>query len=172
MNCSNLASFRHLIPSSDPQSIDLYPHNAFIPLPYPLFTVSDLQTIPLHELTYILHTARSSYSLNHVGQGYKLVTQSVTTFLVSPHAHENLLISNVSASRILESDWGAVGAEKTLCGYRYQITPNELLLTNSVFIAGRLDDGSTVLDVTLNKVRAGLLIDEVKKLSREAGVKA
>ncbi|KAF9448371.1 hypothetical protein P691DRAFT_800878 [Macrolepiota fuliginosa MF-IS2] len=164
VNCGNLASFRHLIPSSD-QSIELYPHNAFAPLPYPLFTVSDLQTIPLHELTHILHTTRSSYSLNHVGQGYKLVTQSVTTFLVSPNAHENLLVSNVSASRILESDWRAVGAKRTVCGYRYQVTPNELLLTNSIFIAGRLEDGSTVLDVTLNKLRAGLLMEEVRRLS-------
>jgi hypothetical protein len=146
--------------------MDLYPHNAFIPLPYPLFKVSDLQAIPLHELTYILHTARLAYSLNHVGQAYKLVTQSVTTFLVSPHAHENLLVSNVSASRILESDWTAIGAKRTVCGYRYQITPNELLLTNSVFIAGRLADGSTVLDVTLSKAKARLLVNEVKSLEK------
>lgn len=171
VNCGNLASFRHLIPSSD-QSINLYPHNAFIPLPYPLFKVSDLQTIPLPELTYIFHTARTSYSLNHVGQAYKLVTQSVTTFPVSPHAHENFLVSNVSASRILESDWSAIGAERTVCGYRYQITPNELLLTNSVFIAGRLDDGSTVLDVTLSKVKAGLLVDEVKRLEQSTAVES
>jgi hypothetical protein len=149
--------------------MDLYPHNAFVPLPYPLLKVSDLQTIPLPELTYILHTARSSYSLNHVGQAYKLVTQSVTTFLVSPHAHENLLISNVSASRILESDWSAIGAKKIVCGYRYQITPNELLLTNSVFIAGRLEGGSTVLDVTLNKMKTNLLVEEVKRLAKNTG---
>ncbi|KAJ3560727.1 hypothetical protein NP233_g10644 [Leucocoprinus birnbaumii] len=166
INCGNLASFRHLIPSSD-QPIDQYPHNAFIPLPYPLFKVSDLQAIALSELTYILHTARTSYSLNHVGQAYKLATQSVTTFLGSPHAHENFFVSNVSASRILESDWSAIGAERTVCGYRYQITPNELLLTNSAFIAGRLDDGSTVLDVTLGKVKVGLLVDEVKRLQKE-----
>ncbi|KXN92861.1 hypothetical protein AN958_07058 [Leucoagaricus sp. SymC.cos] len=165
VNCGNLASFRHLIPSPG-TSLDLYPHNAFVPLPYPLFKVSDLQTIVLPELTYILHTARSSFSLNHVGQAYKLVMQSVTTFFVSPHAHENLLISNVSASRILESDWRVIGAERTVCGYRYQITPNELLLTNSIFIAGRLDDGSTVLDVTLNKIKAGLLVEEVRKLTK------
>lgn len=82
------------------------------------------------------------------------------------------MISNVSASRILESDWHAVGGERTVCGYRYQITPTELLLTNSVFIAGRLDNGSTVLDVTLNKVKVGLLVNEVKRLSSEVGTNA
>lgn len=167
VNCSNLASFRHLIPSpeGDPSTSEMYPHNAFMPLPYPLFTVRDLQSIPLHELSYILNTARSSFSLHHVAQGYKLVTQSVTTFLVSPHAHENLVVSNVSASRILESDWSAVGGEKTVCGYRYQITPTKLLLTNSVFIAGRLEDGSTVLDATLSQVKSGLLVDAVAEWS-------
>jgi len=96
-----------------------------------------------------------SQSFDHVGQAYKLAAQSVTAFFVDPHADETLFVSNVSASRILESDWSAIGAERTVCGYRYQITPNELLFTNSVFIAGRLDDGSTVLDFTLSKLKTG-----------------
>ena len=53
-----------------------------------------------------------------------------------------------------------------MCGYRYQITPNELLFTNSVFIAGRLDDGSTVLDFVLSNSKTGLLAEEVQRLER------
>ena len=53
-----------------------------------------------------------------------------------------------------------------MCGYRYQITPNELLFTNSVFIAGRLDDGSTVLDFALSNSKTGLLAEEVQRLER------
>jgi len=107
-----------------------------------------------------------SQSFDRVGRAYKLVTQSTTTFFHDPHAHETLLVSNVSASRILESDWSAIGAERTVCGYRYQVTPNEFLLTNSVFVAGRLGDGSTVLDFTLNKLKTELLTEEVQRLER------
>jgi len=107
-----------------------------------------------------------SQSLDHVGQAYKLAAQSVTTFFLDSHADETLFVSNVSASRILESDWSAIGAERTVCGYRYQITPNELLFTNSVFIAGRLDDGSTVLDFALSNSKTGLLAEEVQRLER------
>lgn len=80
------------------------------------------------------------------------------------------MISNVSASRILESDWTAVGAKRTLCSYRYQLTPLRLLLTNAVFISGRLDDGSVVLDVTLTEHRLSLLVAEINKLGSRSGL--
>jgi hypothetical protein len=39
------------------------------------------------------------------------------------------------------------------------------MFTNAVYIAGRLDDGSVVLDVTLNKARFDLLSGEIQRLS-------
>lgn len=93
-----------------------------------------------------------------------MLKQSPTCFPVHPAAHETLFISNVSASRILESDWSAVGGEETLCGYRYQLTPTDVLFTNAVYIAGRLSDGTVVLDLSLNTVRLDLLVKEVNKI--------
>lgn len=123
-------------------------------------TVAELNKLTLPELSLILASARASLAIPHVLSSYKAV-KSITAFPVNPNAHENLLVSNVSASRILESDWSTIGATKTLCGYRYQLTPTELLMTNSVYIAGRLADGTVVLDSSLSKARMDLLIKAV-----------
>lgn len=83
-------------------------------------------------------------------------------FPTHPEAEDDLMISNVSASRILESDWSTIGSRKTICGYRYQLTPTDIMFANAVFIAGRLEDGTVVLDVSLNKARMELLVREVE----------
>ncbi|KAG6853593.1 hypothetical protein C0991_002999 [Blastosporella zonata] len=162
IHCSNLASFRALL-TEDDSSILQYPHNAFVPLPYPSMTVAQINAYPLHELSRILAASRATLGVSHLMSSYDAL-KSVTAFPASPAAHENMVVSNVSASRILESDWSSVGATRTVCGYRYQLTPNELLMTNTVYIAGRLDDGSVVLDVSLNKARMELLAKEVLTL--------
>ncbi|KAG6829690.1 hypothetical protein H0H92_003808 [Tricholoma furcatifolium] len=173
IHCSNLASFRSLLAAHDPTMLE-YMHNAFVPLPYPNFTVAQLNKYPLPELARILATSRASLTIPHVIASYGAL-ESVTAFPASASANENVVISNVSASRILESDWSPIGAVRTVCGYRYQLTPNELLMTNTVYIAGRLDDGSVVLDISLNKARIDLLAKEVLMLraaGEQAGVEA
>lgn len=170
VHCANLASFRSLFSSESDSSVLKYPHNMFVPLPYPSMTVEDIKKHPLHELSHIHAVSRESLAIPHVISCYKALN-SVTAFPVNPEADESLIVSNVSASRILESDWSAVGAIRTVCGYRYQLTPNELLLTNTVYIAGRLDDGSVVLDLSLNKDRMDLLTRAVSAL-QAAGQRA
>ncbi|KAG5353634.1 hypothetical protein C0989_004315 [Termitomyces sp. Mn162] len=159
VQCSNLASFRDLL-AEDDSSILHYIHNAFVPLPYPSMTVVQLKNYPLHELSRIFTASRNALAVSHVISSYDALT-STTAFPANPKANENIVVSNVSASRILESDWSAIGAVRTLCGYRYQLTPNEILVTNTVYIAGRLEDGSVVLDVSLSKGRIDLLVKEV-----------
>ncbi|KAF9004766.1 hypothetical protein BDQ17DRAFT_1240912 [Cyathus striatus] len=166
VHCSNLASFRTVL-ADEGSSLAKYPHNAFIPLPYPTITVSELQEIPLHELASEFSRKRKSLSTSHVLSAYQTLQRSITTFPLHPNAHESLLVSNVSASRILETDWSTIGGSKTLCGYRYQLTPTELLWTNAIYIAGRLDDGSVVLDMSLNKARLELLTAEVLKYASD-----
>ncbi|KAF9464314.1 hypothetical protein BDZ94DRAFT_1289447 [Collybia nuda] len=163
VQCSNLASFRSQI-STETESFLQYPHNSFVPLPYPSLTVAELCKYSLPELSEVLASARASLAIPHILSSYKAV-KSITAFPVNPSAHENLMISNVSASRILESDWSTIGGTKTLCGYRYQLTPNELMMTNTVYIAGRLADGSVVMDMSLNKDRVDLLIKAVGAIS-------
>ncbi|KAG5635850.1 hypothetical protein H0H81_009879 [Sphagnurus paluster] len=161
--CMNLASFRSLLSTDDP-SITQYAHNAFVPLPYPKMTVGELQAQSLPALVRTLVSARASLALPHVFASYR-AAESITAFPANPNAHETLVISNVSASRILEADWSLVGAGRTICGYRYQVTPNELVMTNGVYIAGRLDDGTVVLDVSINKKRVDLLAQAVLALA-------
>lgn len=163
VHCTNLASFRSLLPSKTHSLAD-YPHNAFIPAPYPLMSAADLSSSPLHELCNVLATSRLSLTTSHVIQAYTTINSISRAFPNNPAAGDTLVISNVSGSRILESDWSPVGAKRTLCSYRYQLTPHKLLLTNAVFISGRLDDGSVVIDVTLTEHRLSLLVAEINRL--------
>ncbi|KAG6877864.1 hypothetical protein C0993_003070 [Termitomyces sp. T159_Od127] len=162
IQCLNLASFRNLLAEDDPTILQ-YIHNAFVPLPYPSMTVAQLKKYHLHELSCILAESRNALAIPHVISSHDALT-SLTAFPANPQANENVVVSNVSASRILESDWSAIGAVRTVCGYRYQLTPNEVLITNAVYIAGRLDDGSVVLDVSLSKERIDLLVKGVLML--------
>lgn len=161
IQCSNVASVRsHL--STPARSLNLYPHNAFVPLPYPNFSVRQMNSASLPELSQCLAAARMSLSPSHVISAYKALHHFAVP--IHPDADETLVVSNVSASRILETDWSAVGGLSTVCGYRYQLTPTRVLLTNAVYISGRLSDGSVVLDITLNSTRLKLLTAEVKAL--------
>lgn len=162
VHCTNLASFRSLLGPENEKAMN-FPHNAFIPLPYPVLSIADLKSFSLHALTNLLAASRASLSMHHVVSAYQFLQKPC--FPNPPGAEETMMISNVSASRILESDWTAVGSKRTLCGYRYQATPTDVLFTNAVYIAGRLDDGSVVLDVTLNKARFELLSGEVQRIT-------
>jgi len=161
VHCTNYASFRSLLPP-ELDATSTYAHNAFIPLPYPVLSVADLQSFPLHTLTNLLSASRASLSMYHVVSAYNLNQQPC--FPNSPDAEETMHVSNVSASRILETDWTLIGSKRTICGYRYQATPTDVMFTNAVYIAGRLDDGCIVLDVTLNRTRLDLLSGEIQRL--------
>ncbi|KAF9268336.1 hypothetical protein L218DRAFT_977607 [Marasmius fiardii PR-910] len=158
VHCSNIASFRSLLGSD--KEIMGYPHNAWTPLPYPPYTVEDLNNLPLHELSRRLAEARHSFERLHVASAYKTLQKHPMAMPVHESADESFLVSNVSASRILEAEWGL----KTLCGYRYSLTPNALLLTNSAYISGRLPGGSHLIEVTVSEERIGLVMEETKKL--------
>ena len=147
-----------------------YPHNSFVPLPYPLLIVSQIRSTSLADLTLLLTESRVSFSRSprHLAQAYTQILHPSSFFPGHPEAEDEIAVSNVSASRILESDWTPAGAKRTVCGYRYQLVPTEILFTNAVYFAGRLDDGSVVLDTTVNKHRLGLLEEEIKRLVAEA----
>ncbi|KAJ7590751.1 hypothetical protein C8J56DRAFT_933797 [Mycena floridula] len=158
--CSNLASFRSVlnVPSQ-------WPHNAWVPLPLPLLTVEDLESLSLPGLARRLAQSRQSLDVFHVISAYQKLLQGVMILPGHDDADERFLVSNVSASRILETDWTAAGGRGTICSYRYSLTPLEILLTNSVYISGRLADGSVVFDVTLNKTRMESLVQETRRLA-------
>lgn len=167
VHCSNFASFRSILSMHD-DAIQDYPHNAFAPLPYPVFSVGDLNRLRLHELAHCLAVSRLSFSMSDVVSAYHTLSQSPLAMPIHPDTEETLYISNVSASRIMETDWSPFGGQKTICGYRYTVTPTELPLTNAAYISGRLGDSSVVLDVMFSKPRLALLAAEVENLIRDS----
>lgn len=119
------------------------------------------------ELTRKLSIARRELDLDHVLSAHQIMSGDSITMPVHPVAEETLVVSNVSASRILETDWSPVGSQGTLCGYRFSATPNNLVLGNTVYISGRLSDSSTVLDVNLSQVRMQNLTKAIEALKAQ-----
>ncbi|KAJ7122823.1 hypothetical protein C8R44DRAFT_735468 [Mycena epipterygia] len=167
VHCSNFASFRDFILKAGGESLENYPHNAFLPLSYPILTVKVLNTMTLPELARKLSVVRHEMTLDHVVSAQQIMTNNPLTMPLHPHADETLVVSNVSASRILESDWSPIGSQGTLCGYRFSATPNNLVLANTAFISGRLSDSSTVLDVNFSKVRMASLTKAIDQLKSQ-----
>ncbi|KAF8904242.1 hypothetical protein CPB85DRAFT_1225696 [Mucidula mucida] len=168
INCTNLASYRHLLP--DTPEIQNYPHNAFTPLPYPLYTAADLREFPLPALAHQLMFCRKSLSMFHVLSAQHVFKTALVSAPIHPDADETFFLSNVSSTRILEADWTGVGASRTVCGYRYSLMPRGSPFSNAVLISGRLPDGSVVLDVTLSRARLRSVETELKRLSEVVGV--
>lgn len=160
VHCTSLTSFRTLLASKTPSALE-FPHNALAPLPYPVLTVSDLSALSLHDVANVFAASRASFSVDHVTAAYKAL--QTLSYPNPPEAQETLMLSDDSASRLLELNWSPLGSKKTLCGYRYQATPADVLLTNEVYISGRLEDGTLVIDATLTKARFELLSGEVQR---------
>ncbi|KAF8900296.1 hypothetical protein CPB84DRAFT_1779309 [Gymnopilus junonius] len=172
VSLSNQASLRMF---SD-ANLGQYAHNCFIPIPYPLFTVEELKATPVHTLAYKLASARSSLSIGHAIEVYnslqECVRDSKSSFRkvlpIDLRADESMSMSNMSIARIVDIDWTGAGGGKTICRYKELITGSPILISNIVTIAGRLHDGSTVLDVVLNSKRMKVLEGEVGKLIKAA----
>ncbi|CAK5276112.1 unnamed protein product [Mycena citricolor] len=163
-HCCNFASFRDLIPG---RSLSDYIHNSFIPLPYPVLKVEEINALSLAEFTRRYCAARHSLNLGHVVSAHLLLSNNPICMPVHPKAQDTIVLSNVSASRILETDWSPVGSQGTICGYRFSATPNNLVIGNSVYISGRLGDGSTVIDVNVNQTRLASVAAAVNDLTQK-----
>ncbi|KAK7051263.1 hypothetical protein VNI00_004763 [Paramarasmius palmivorus] len=170
IHLTNLASFRSLL--APDSSLSTFPHNAWLPPPSPIVTASELQSLSLASLTTLLSDSRKTLSNRDVLRGYRTLKAHGFVLPGNWNADEDFLVSNVSASRILEADWRLLTSDsssgKTICGYRYSMTPNELLLTNMAYISGRLGDGSHLIELCINKQRMGVLEEEVKRIVAES----
>ncbi|KAJ7237187.1 hypothetical protein B0H12DRAFT_110795 [Mycena haematopus] len=170
VHCSNIASFRNLISQASGDSMEYYLHNAWIPLPYPTLTVKELNSLSIAEFALALCQARHKLSLDHVISSLRFLTSNPIAMPIHPEAQETLTVSNVSASRILESDWSAVGSLGTVCSYRFSATPTNLAIGNAVYFSGLLPDGTTIIDVNLSKVRMQNLATAIEKLKLKVPV--
>ena len=171
VHCSNMASIR----SFYSENLNQYPHNCFLPIPYPTITVGELQSLPLHVLAHSFATTRSSLTPAHPLSLYNTLVNASKDKRVlgllpfNPDAHETLTMSNMSIARIVDIDWTGVGGKATICRYKSILSDNPVLISNVLTIAGRTGDGGTVLDVVLNKKRLVRLEAEVRKLIDKAG---
>ena len=83
---------------------------------------------------------------------------------------ENVIMSNLCITKMVDIKWRGVGGGRTLC--RYQSMPTKFpLVSNVVVIAGQLDDGTMVIDVVLNAKRLKRLKEELTKLIKAAELK-
>jgi hypothetical protein len=157
-----------------PDNLDRYPHNCFLPIPYPVISVGDLNSVPLHTLAHSFAQARTSLSSAEALSVYKALQtastdrKTVAVLPINAAAHECLAISNMSIARMVDIDWTGVGGKATICRYKYLIKET-VRPSNVVTIAGRTHDGGTVLDVILNRKRIRRLETEVAKLINTRG---
>ncbi|KAK7471177.1 hypothetical protein VKT23_002587 [Stygiomarasmius scandens] len=176
VHVSSFASFRHLLPANPP-ALRAHQHNTFITSPYPLLTVSALQSQSLASIAYALTSCRQStpdsIKFQQVVASSCAIRNAKVPAFYHPFAEETLSVSNVSSSGILEVDWGCLSSKKdgkTLCGYRYIQTATGFPFVNILFLHGRLPkDESTVLDVYMTKERMVLLKAETERIVKLAG---
>lgn len=170
VHCSSMATIRSFFP----ETLRRYPHNCFLPLPYPIISVEELQSTPLHVLAHSFAAARNSLSMAHSISMYNTCLNAVKDkHIVAPlpfndDAQETLAVSNMSIARIVDIDWTGVGGKTTLCRYKYAVNDGPLF-TNLLTIAGRTHDGGVVLDIVLTKNRLARLEAEVQELLSTSG---
>ncbi|KAF8956572.1 hypothetical protein BDZ97DRAFT_1925372 [Flammula alnicola] len=168
IHVSNLASVRRFF---DGQLND-YPHNCIVPMTYPVLTVAEVTTLPLPSLAYRFAQSRKSLSEEDAVEFYKVLRRAVgTSKTATPYdirADENIMMSNVIIARIVDIDWSGADAGRTVCRYKTILNSSRINFTNVVTIAGKLADGTLVVDVVFNEKRVRVLEDEVEKLIAES----
>lgn len=155
-----------------PEALRRYPHNCFLPIPYPITTVKDLQSTPLHVLARSFATARESLSPAHpVSLYHKCLTKNKKVIATIPFnfdADETFYVTNVSIARIVNINWTGIGGKTTICRYRSVLIDSPMMMTNLVTVAGRTHDEAMVLDVVLADKRLARLEAEVQELIRSS----
>ncbi|CAA7270054.1 unnamed protein product [Cyclocybe aegerita] len=174
VHLSNMASLRMFSGGE----LSLYPHNCFIPIPYPVFTVADLQATPVHNIAYTLAGVRASLSLGHAMQVHAKIEELVnhsfgfkgyrTLLPFDSSAEESLVMSNMSIARMVDINWSGAGGGRTLGRYKSLLMAPPILIGNAVTIAGRLHDGSTLIDAVLSGRRMKEVEQEVERLIKRA----
>ena len=78
-------------------------------------------------------------------------------------------MSNMSSARTASINWTAVGGGKIIGAYIIMVVVTyPLVWGNLVCITGRLADGSTVINVTLNREKMRVISEEVQRILEEA----
>ena len=75
-------------------------------------------------------------------------------------------MSNMSPARSVNINWTAVNGGKNIAKYSI-IIGHPLSVVNVVNITGRLADGSTLLNVVLNREKIRVISEEIQRILKE-----
>ena len=75
-------------------------------------------------------------------------------------------MSNMSPARSVDINWTAVDGGKIIAKYSI-IIGHPLTVANLLNITGRLADGSTLLNVVLNREKMRMVSEEVQRILKE-----
>ncbi|EAU86756.1 hypothetical protein CC1G_06517 [Coprinopsis cinerea okayama7 len=193
INTTGMASLR---PYFAPD-LNHYPHNCFIPIPFPLLKVGRIREESVLGLARIIREGRKRVKKEDASLIWRRMKEAVGCITEANHgdaakkkgfrsfipfdakADEHITISNISVARVVDVDWsGAIchtrsglnqeGLGKVMCRYKYMFGSSEIV-SNVVTVAGRLGDGGLVLDVVLIERRMKKLEEAVRMLVQEFG---
>ena len=152
-----------------------YIHNCFTPVQYPVFTVAELQAIPLRTLALQIAHAKAQYSLARSIYTYELLhaaTQGTLFRGMFPkdgiNSDEAMTISNMTEPNMGKMDWSGVGGRRTVSEGQGVLVHIPVLMANVVVIGGEDDDGRLSLHATLGARRMKALTDGVLSLIEDA----
>ena len=77
---------------------------------------------------------------------------------------KTLIVSNTSVARTVDINWTGAGEKTTLCQYVSAVSDDPISMSNLVHLTTRMNDGGTILDVTLNERRLVRLEAAIQEL--------
>ena len=168
VHLSNQASLRRFFP----QDLNRYPHNCFVPLPIPRLSVEEIRSTPVHKLAYNIAIARGSLSISEPVSVYRDVFPAYKPSNTKALLHgdrlsdETVYMSNMSPARSVEINWTPVDGGKIISKYSI-IIGYPIMTVNVVNITGRLADGSTLLNVVMNREKMRVISEEIQRILKE-----
>ncbi|TFK74728.1 hypothetical protein BDN72DRAFT_759251 [Pluteus cervinus] len=174
---SNIGSFRVTIAPN--VGLQRYPHNCFLPLPYPVLTVTELQATPVYRLACILAQACESRSPEEPIRAYTFLqasyskTKPLAMWYHPPGVDDDLVLSNKAVLKMGEVDWGMVGGKETICVYRSLSSSVPIIFSNMGVVNGWIKgshgsgDGKLVIEIVLNQARWKKLEEWVTNLEKQ-----
>ncbi|KAG2005693.1 hypothetical protein CC2G_002077 [Coprinopsis cinerea AmutBmut pab1-1] len=143
---NNLASFR----GEWNGELALYPHNAYATVSYPILTVGEISSLPLHKLAYKLAQSRVHGSRKDEAVVFYKISEDAGKKAIigavkpeDDRTNETATMSNMSMARIAYLDWSAAGGGKTLT--HYKIFVDALHVLDVYNNNGRLENGDLML---------------------------
>jgi len=148
--------------------ISQYPFNAIFPLASPTVTVQELNRLSLFEVARVFARSREALVLDTALQVHEQQLAAVELVwrhqVWLPRGVEPVLVSNMIPFDVTNVDWTGCGVGRTVLRQKHWTTTIPLEMTNTIVMAGYLDDGSLLLDLHLTKAKRVALEKAIETL--------